>query len=84
MKKCKSREAIMVNPQTPTDLEDIVSILQEREVSVLVNMSKCKISQKALGLVMDYILAGTKSYIAINIKKIFPKVFICYSKRKRV
>jgi hypothetical protein len=84
MKKNKQKEMLIINPKTSYDLEDMVRILQEREASILVDMSKCKIKQNVLNTIIDYILSGTKSYMTINVKKVFPKVLVCYSKRQKI
>lgn len=86
MKKRMFKETIMINPQSIYDIDDIRSTLQEREVSILVNMSRAKgrLCKELVNASIDYILSGARCYMKIKVKKIFPKVFVCHSKRLRV
>lgn len=85
MTKSKMKETIMVNPQAPEDIFDLEKLLQQKEICVLVNMSKVKGANKDLiSACIDCILSGSRSYMKINVKKVFPKVFVCYSERQKV
>jgi len=84
MKKCKFNNMMIIIPRSSYDLEDIVRNLQEREVSILVNMSKCNIKTNVVDLIIDYILGGARSYMSIHVKRIFPKVFICFSRHQKI
>ena len=82
MKNKKQKEKLMkiISPESSSDIEDIVEMLQEKESSIIVNMSKCKkIKQNVIAKIIDFILNNQTSYMAIKVKKIFPKVFVCWS-----
>lgn len=86
MRKSRIKETIMINPKSHVDIDDIRRTLQSKEVSILVNMSnsKDKVDYELVNASIDYILSGARYYMTINVKKIFPEAFICYSKRQKV
>ena len=81
MKKRKSKELNMqiFTPEEFSDIENIVENLLEKETSILVNFSKQKIKKESITKIMNYILEAQTSYMLIKVKKVFPKVFICWS-----
>ena len=83
-KKSIEKDIKIFSPESFSDIEDIIEILQESETSILVNMSKCKVERRKIVKIMDYILSSQKSYMRINTKKIFPKVFVCWSARNEL
>lgn len=70
-------------PDSSGDIEDIISILLERECSILVNMSKLKIKQSVITKIIDFISSYQTSYIIIKVKKVYPKVFVCWSEHPK-
>ena len=78
-KKQVERKFKLFRPESSADIEDIVAILLERETSILVNLSEYKMSKKEITKIMDFVLSYQKSYMLIKVKKIFPRVFVCWS-----
>ena len=83
-KKSLERDIKLFCPESFSDIEDIIEILQEKEASILVNMSKCKINKKGISKIMDFIEQCQKPYMIIKVKKFFSKVFVCWSTRNEL
>jgi len=80
--KKKGKEFKVVCPESSTDIENIVEMLQEKETSILIDMSKRKhIDKNVIARIMEFIQLNQKSYMKLNVKKIFPKVLVCWSER---
>lgn len=69
----------LFTPETSWDLENIGLILQEQETSILINLSKSPCKKELIDKAMKYIEEFNTSYMTIRTKKVFSKVFICYS-----
>lgn len=66
-------------PESSADIEDIAGILLESETSVLINMSKYNLKKDVVARIIDYITSCQTSYMVIRVKKIYSKVFVCWS-----
>jgi len=81
-KNQKQREVKIIRPQSSADIENIVEMMQEKETSVIIDMSKCKyVDKKAIERIMEFISINQKTYMTLNVKKIFPKVLVCWSEQ---
>ena len=74
----------LFTPETSHDLEEIGEILQTYEGSVLVNLSKSKCKKELINKSMKFIESYRTSYMIIKTKKIFTRVFVCYSVRNLI
>ena len=83
-KKYKAKEIKLFCPESFHDIEDIVEILQEKETTILVNLSKSTLKKEMIGKILKFISESQRSYMRINIKKIFPKVFVCWSEYNKI
>lgn len=84
-KNKKEKEFKVVCPESSTDIENIVEMLQEKETSILIDMSKRKhIDKNVIERIMEFIQLNQKSYMKLNVKKIFPKVLVCWSERSEM
>lgn len=60
-------------------------MLPERETSILVDMSKCRyLDKKKIERIMEFISINQKTYMHLNVKKIFPKVLVCWSEQPKL
>ena len=83
-KDSKTKEIKQFIPQSFHDIEDIVEILQEKETSILVNLSKSKLKKEMIAKILNFISESQRSYMRINIKKFFPKTFVCWSEYNKI
>lgn len=84
-KEKKQKEVKIIQPQSSTDIEDIVEMMQEKETSVIIDMSKCKyVDKNAIARIMEFIQLNQKTYMTLNVKKIFPKVLVCWSEHPKL
>lgn len=84
-KRKKEKDYKVIRPESSTDIENIVEMLQERETSILVDMSKCRhINKNNIERIMEFISINQKTYMQLNVKKIFPKVLICWSEHPKL
>lgn len=82
MKKTKKEQpktAKLVTPRNAMDLDDIGLMLQEDEMSILVNLSQSKCNELLIEKAMQYIASFNTPYMVIRTKRIYKRVFICYS-----
>ena len=75
-------ELLIIAPRSPFDIEDMIRYLRNHEASILVNMTKEKIANKAVNMIIQCILKCSDSQMDIKVKRVYPRVFICNSKRK--
>jgi len=68
-------------PESSADIEDIVGILLESETSILINMSKYNLKKDVITEIINFITSYQTSYMRIKVKKIYSKVFVCWSER---
>ena len=74
------KDVKVIRPQSSTDIENVVKFLQEKENSAIIDMSGCKyVDKEAVERIMKFISINQKTYITLNVKKIFPKVLVCWS-----
>lgn len=79
-KNQKQQDVKIIRPKSSTDIENIVKMLQEKELSILIDMSKRKqIDKNVIWRIMEFIKLNQKTYMKLNVKKIFPKVLVCWS-----
>ncbi len=79
-KRKQQIEMKVIRPESSADIENLVEILQTRESSILVDMRHCKKMKSAtINSIIDFISNNQKSYMTIRVKKMFQKVFICWS-----
>lgn len=79
-KNQKQKEFKVICPESSTDIENIVEMLQEKESSILIDMSKRKhIDKNVIARIMEFIKLNQKTYMKLNVRKIFPKVLVCWS-----
>ena len=71
-------------PESFVDIEDILGILLESETSILVNMSKYNLRKDIITKIMDYIISYQTPYMTIKVKKIYSKVFVCWSEHPKL
>ncbi|MCR5260785.1 MAG: hypothetical protein K6C94_02990 [Candidatus Gastranaerophilales bacterium] len=84
-KKQKEKDYKVICPESSTDIENIVEMLQEKETSILVDMSKCRhLNKNIIKRIMEFISINQKTYMKLNVKKIFPKVLVCWSERPKL
>ena len=62
-----------------SDIDDVIGILLEDEASILVDLSKCNLNNYEINEVIDCIELCQNLNMRIMIKKIFPKVVVCWS-----
>ena len=80
----KKHEFKLFIPETSHDLEEIGEILQTYESSILINLSKSKCKKELIQKSMEFIETYSTSYMTIKTKKMFPRVFVCYSHRNKL
>ena len=78
-KKQTERNFKLFCPESSVDIEDIVGILLESETSILVNMSKYNLKKDVITKIINFITSCQASYMVIKVKKIYSKVFVCWS-----
>lgn len=83
MKK-QSTDLKLFTPESSHDLEEIGEILQTYESSIIVNLSKSKCKKELIDKSMQFIESYNTSYMIIKTKKIFTRVFICYSQQNKL
>jgi len=84
-KRQNKKNMKIISPESSQDIENIVEMLQENEMSILVNMSKCKnLKKEIIEKIMYFIKSNQQSYMTIKVKKIFSKVFVCWSEHPKI
>lgn len=84
-KRKKEKDYKIICPESSKDIENIVEMLQERESSILIDMSKRRhIDKKIIENIMDFININQKTYMQLNVKKILPKVLVCWSEQPKL
>ena len=85
-KKVKESETNvkMFIPETFRDLEDIACMLQEKETSILINLSKSKCKKDIMDKMINFILSYNTSYMTIKVKKVFTRVLVCSSYQNKL
>jgi hypothetical protein len=83
-KKQTKRNFKLFCPEASTDIEDIVGILLESETSILVNMSKHNLKKADISKIINFIISCQTSYMVIRVKKIYSKVFVCWSEQPKL
>lgn len=85
-KKVNHSEMKIICPTSYSDIENIVEMLQERESSILVNLKDSNqfLRQTSINSLIYFIIDNQKSYMKIYAKKLFPKVFICWSEETKI
>ena len=80
-KKQIKKDFKLLCPESSADIEDIVGILLESETSILINMSKYNLKKDVITEIINFITSYQTSYMRIKVKKIYSKVFVCWSER---
>ena len=80
-RKTKKHNIKLICPEIFYNIEDIVEILQEKEISILVNL-KYYTDKETLSEIINFVSEGQKSYATIRVKKISSKAFVCWSKHE--
>lgn len=76
--KTKEHDVKMLCPEIFYDIEDVVEILQEKEISILVNL-KYYTNKEKINEIINFISSCQKSYATLRVKKVNSKSFICWS-----
>ena len=79
--KIKEHDVKMLCPEIFYDIEDIVEILQEKEISILVNL-KYYTDKEKIDEIIHFISSCQKSYATLRVKKVTSKSFICWSEHE--
>lgn len=83
-KKQVKRNFKLFCPKISADIEDIVGILLESEITILVNMSEYNFKEDVIKEVIDYVLSHQTANMMIKVRKINPKSFICLSEHPKL
>ena len=79
--KTKKHNVKMICPEIFYNIEDIVEILQEKEISILVNL-KYYTESENINKIINFISRCQKSYATLRVKKVNSKAFICWSEHE--
>ena len=79
--KTKKHNLKMICPEIFYDIEDIVEILQEKEISILVNL-KYYTEKESINKIIHFISSCQTSYATLRVKKFSSKAFICWSEHE--
>ena len=80
----QKQEYRIASPESVNDLLNLGELLQTYETSIILNWSKeKKITKDTINKVLEYLLTYKTSYMNIQTKKVFTKVYVITSTRNR-
>lgn len=72
-------------PETEEDIEELIELLEEREMSILVDMSNCEMANESiLQKLLEYTLYHKSVSMLVNFKPIFADIIVCWSKKQEM
>lgn len=72
-------------PETEEDIEELIELLEEREMSILVDMSNCEMTNELiLQKIFEYVFYYQSVSKVVKVKEIFSNIVVCWSEKKEI
>lgn len=72
-------------PETEEDIEELIELLEEREMSILVDMSSCEMTNELiLQKIFEYVFYYQSVSKVVKVKEIFSNIVVCWSEKKEI
>lgn len=85
MNKRQPVEMTIFRPETNEDIEELAELLEEREISILVDISNCEMQNKSiLKKILEYASYCQTVNMVVNIKPIFSDIIVCWSEKQEI